>query len=147
MFKAQRLTSIKGMNLEPKEQAVERPNLSWGSVGVFSTAISATSKGRKSTAKRCPKAEAICRLVAMEYKISKKDLFRLTRQPDIVWPRQVAMALIRQTTGATLKSIASFFGRKNHATTLHATRLVRRTLEIQDGWSDGVLRIKSKIHP
>ena len=72
--------------------------------------------------------EAIQRTVAEYYKISHEDMISKRRPAAIAFPRQVAMYLCRTLTDHSLPAIGNAFGR-NHATVLHACRLLTEKIQ------------------
>jgi chromosomal replication initiator protein len=62
--------------------------------------------------------------VATAYAISVEELVSPGRAARIAWPRQVAIYLARDLTGASLNVIGAAFGGRNHATILHASKRV-----------------------
>jgi chromosomal replication initiator protein len=54
--------------------------------------------------------------------LSSEELLSSARTPRIAWPRQVAMYLSRELTGASLPAIGREFGGRDHTTVLHACR-------------------------
>jgi chromosomal replication initiator protein len=70
--------------------------------------------------------DQISRAVAKHFDMSLKKLRSGTRTQGEVLPRQCAMWLARQLTREPLRAIAGFFGRKNHATVVHACGRLKR---------------------
>jgi chromosomal replication initiator protein len=66
--------------------------------------------------------EAIQKIVCDFYNISLSDIKAKRRTKDIALPRQVAMYLSKQITGASLNDIGKHFGGKDHATVIYACR-------------------------
>src|SRR5262249_54249260 len=54
--------------------------------------------------------------------VSTDELVSSARSARVAWPRQVAMYLARELTGASLPSIGREFGGRDHTTVLHACR-------------------------
>ncbi len=71
-----------------------------------------------------PTLEEIKREVATHYGLSVAELVSASRAGRIAWPRQLAIHLARELTGASLQSIGDAFGGRNHATVLHACKRV-----------------------
>lgn len=67
--------------------------------------------------------ERIQRTVAEHFDIRYSDILSRKRPANIALPRQVAMYLCRDLTSHSLPTIGEAFG-KNHATVLHACRLI-----------------------
>ncbi len=64
--------------------------------------------------------ERIQRVVAAYFNLSVADLRGKRRTKEISFPRQVAMALARELTDASLPSIGEAFGGRDHATVIYA---------------------------
>lgn len=90
--------------------------------------------------------EAIQEAVADHYTISVEEMKGKRRDKHIVFPRQVAMFLIREETESSLPVIGAAFGGRDHTTALHAiekiTELVREDAKLQ-----GDLRhVRARLH-
>ena len=70
--------------------------------------------------------EEIRALVAQHYELSVAELCSSSRVASVLWPRQVAIYLARQHSGASLTDIAAVFGGRNHTTALNACRKVEQ---------------------
>ncbi|MDX6720454.1 MAG: chromosomal replication initiator protein [Solirubrobacteraceae bacterium] len=66
--------------------------------------------------------ERVQQLTCDAFGISHDELLSSARSARIAWPRQVAMYLARQHTGATLPAIGQAFGGRNHTTVMYACR-------------------------
>ena len=75
-----------------------------------------------------PSAAGIQASVAAYYDLSVAELISTSRAAPISWPRQVAIHLAREFTGASLNEIGEAFGGRNHATVLHACKRVSERL-------------------
>ncbi len=73
-----------------------------------------------------PEVQAI---VAAHFKLSVGQLTSASRVGAISWPRQIAIHLARDLTGASLPVIGQAFGGRNHATVLHACKRVSERLK------------------
>jgi chromosomal replication initiator protein len=73
-----------------------------------------------STENRTLSIEAISRTVANFYHISLEEMRGKRRDKHIVFPRQVAMYLIREETASSLPAIGQAFGGRDHTTVLHS---------------------------
>lgn len=69
--------------------------------------------------------EVVCEYFSM----TAKDLLGQRRDQRIVRPRQVAMYLCKELTGASYPEIGTQFGGKDHTTVIHACRKVESNLE------------------
>lgn len=68
-------------------------------------------------------------VVCEYFSISLKDLLGSRRDQRIVRPRQVAMYLCKELTGASYPEIGTQFGGKDHTTVIHSCRKVESNLE------------------
>lgn len=73
--------------------------------------------------------QRIQEIVCEYFSISPRDLIGTRRDQRIVRPRQVAMYLCKEITGASYPEIGNQFGGKDHTTVIHACRKVEATLE------------------
>ena len=64
--------------------------------------------------------DTIARTVASYYHISIEEMKGKRRDKHIVFPRQVAMFLIREETASSLPAIGQAFGGRDHTTVLHS---------------------------
>ena len=71
----------------------------------------------------------ILQVVSDYFHIEENNVLSNTRKREIVQARQVAMYFSKQLTKASLKSIGSQLGKKDHATVLHACRTVNDLME------------------
>ncbi|HVZ41530.1 MAG TPA: chromosomal replication initiator protein DnaA [Candidatus Kapabacteria bacterium] len=83
--------------------------------------------------------EQIQSIVCTQLNIPHSLLVGKTRKQEIVFARQVAMYLIRELTGASLKTIGNHFGGRDHTTVMHAIS----TIETQRTRDDHTRRILS----
>ena len=68
-------------------------------------------------------------IVCEYFSMTAKDLLGSRRDQRIVRPRQVAMYLCKELTGASYPEIGTQFGGKDHTTVIHACRKVESNLE------------------
>lgn len=68
--------------------------------------------------------EAVVRAVAERFSLQPAQLKQKTNAHEISRPRQIAMYLCKELTGASLPEIGRHFGGKHHTTVLHAIRKV-----------------------
>jgi chromosomal replication initiator protein len=73
-----------------------------------------------STETRTLSMDTISRTVASFYHISLEEMKGKRRDKHIVFPRQVAMYLIREETASSLPAIGQAFGGRDHTTVLHS---------------------------
>jgi chromosomal replication initiator protein len=76
-----------------------------------------------------PSIAEVQAIVATHFRLSVEQLTSASRVNAVSWPRQVAIHLARDLTGASLPTIGQAFGGRNHATVLHACRRVSERLK------------------
>jgi len=90
-------------------------------------------------------AEAVQRTVAEYFDIRLGDMTSKQRPQSIAFPRQVAMYLCRTMTQQSLPAIGNSFGR-NHATVLHACRLVADKMKVDPSLRQTVAVLKQRLN-
>jgi len=83
--------------------------------------------------------------ICVEFGISVDELVSPSRAGNLAWPRQVAMYLARELTGATLPSIGREFGGRNHTTVLHACRRTAQRIAGDRQAYDTVQRLSEQL--
>lgn len=58
------------------------------------------------------------------------DMFEKSRRREVVMARYIAMYGLRATTNLNLEQVGKICGNKNHATVLHAIKLINNLLEV-----------------
>lgn len=91
-----------------------------------------------------PSIETIQRTVAETFDLRPADMTSKRRPQSVALPRQVAMYLCRSLTDHSLSAIGDAFGR-NHATVIHACRLVEERLQRDPGFRETVESIRSRF--
>lgn len=79
------------------------------------------------------------------YRVKKIDIFSRRRTADIVYPRQIAMALCRELTLHSFPSISRYFGDRDHTTALHAARRIEKRAEINERVADELTLLRMRI--
>lgn len=72
---------------------------------------------------------AIQRTVAQHFGVTVDGLKAPTKRRDYAVPRQVAMFLAREMTGASMTAIGDAFGGRDHTTVMHAHKAISRRME------------------
>jgi len=83
----------------------------------------------------------IIEATAKFYNISYKDLISKGRKKELVWPRQIAVFLIREDIGTSYPSIGIELGGRDHTTAMHSYNKIKA--EIAKGDDE---RIKQEIN-
>jgi chromosomal replication initiator protein len=76
--------------------------------------------------------DLIQKKVAEHFDIRLADMKSKRRPESIAFPRQIAMFLSRQMTDFSLNAIGESFGGRDHGTVIHACRLVKDRMDIDE---------------
>jgi chromosomal replication initiator protein len=96
-------------------------------------------------ARRVVTIDQIQKLVAEHFDVRIADMTSKRRPANIAFPRQIAMFLAREMTKASLAEIGEAFGGRDHGTVLHAHRLVREKIGVEDKIRRTVAAIESQL--
>jgi chromosomal replication initiator protein len=91
--------------------------------------------------------EAIMKEVADYFGLKAADMKSRTRRKDIARPRQVAMYIARELTGASLGEIGKSMGGKDHATVIYASKQVKARREKDPSFDRSVENLLNKLRP
>jgi chromosomal replication initiator protein len=74
-------------------------------------------------------ADSIIDTIVNHFSIALADLKGKSRKKEMVFPRQVAMYLMKEFTDLPLKSIGYHFGGRDHSTVIHAVQTISVSIE------------------
>jgi chromosomal replication initiator protein len=83
--------------------------------------------------------------VADRFGLTVDQLVSSSRAAKVNWPRQLAIQLARDLTGASLPAIGREFGGRNHATILHACKRVSERLKTDQQAVDDLARLRRQL--
>jgi chromosomal replication initiator protein len=89
--------------------------------------------------------DAVQALVAEYYGISVKEMISKRRDKHIVFPRQVAMYLIREEIAMSLPAIGMVFGGKDHTTVLHSYEKISNDAKEDPRVSEDLARLREQL--
>ena len=84
--------------------------------------------------------------VADYYQISLDDMKSKRRDKHIVFPRQVAMFLVREETPSSLPAIGQAFGGRDHTTALHSIEKIMNELKEDDRLRYELRAIRERLY-
>src|SRR6266852_1232151 len=90
--------------------------------------------------------ERIQALVADYYNVTLEDMKGKRRDKHIVFPRQVAMFLVREETPSSLPAIGKAFGGRDHTTALHSIEKIANELKEDERLRYEVQAIKERLY-
>ena len=92
-----------------------------------------------------PLLESLTRAVADHFGVSVKHLCGPSRQPHLLWPRQVCMYLAHRHGQLPLARIGQGLGQRTHTTVLHAIRKVEQSLRQDSQLASQLARIWARV--
>lgn len=90
--------------------------------------------------------EQVLNTVAEYYRISIEDLKGRGRNKEIVVPRQMAMFLLREATGASLPQIGEALGGRDHTTVMYSVEKMTQEIEQDDQRRREILSLKERLY-
>ena len=87
----------------------------------------------------------ITEVVCKYFNIKSELIHTASRKREIVQARQVTMYLSKQHTEMSLSQIGTIIGKKNHATVLHACRIVKDQIEVDKSFRNDIAEIEKKL--
>lgn len=91
-------------------------------------------------------AKQIIDKVAKHYQVSVSDLLSPKRDKDIVFPRQIAMYLMRSELDLSFPRIAKELGRKDHTTAIHSVSKMNSEIKNNTNTKHAIQEIKEKLY-
>jgi chromosomal replication initiator protein len=92
-----------------------------------------------------PSIAAVQAIVASHFGLSVEQLTSASRTSRVSWPRQVAIHLARDLTGASLPTLGKAFGGRNHTTVLHACKRVSERLKTDRQVVDEIAKLAELV--
>ena len=86
--------------------------------------------------------EDIISKVCAHYNVEENAIYKKSRKKEIVQVRQVAMYLAKKHTEQSTSKIGQFIGNRDHATVLHACKIVQNLLEVDKSFSATIKEIE-----
>jgi chromosomal replication initiator protein len=87
----------------------------------------------------------IQQVVASHFNLTVEQLSEVKRTRDLVFARQMAMFLIRQTLHSSFPEIAKEFGGKDHSTVIHACTKIKEMIDRDQQVKALVSEIEGKL--
>ena len=86
--------------------------------------------------------EKVCR----HYQLDVSAIHTKTRKREVVQVRQIAMYLAKKHTDASSGKIGQLIGNKDHATVLHACKIVKDQIEVDKAFRQELEEIEATLH-
>jgi chromosomal replication initiator protein len=95
--------------------------------------------------KRIVSAKKIMEIVAEFYNVLVDDLIKQSRKKEYVFPRQVAMFIIRKELETSLPMIGEIFGGRDHTTVIHAVDKIQKLAKEKESLKQEISLITNRI--
>lgn len=89
--------------------------------------------------------EYILDVISDHFSISKQDIASSKRTKELVYPRQIAMYLMKKLTNCSLDSIGTLLGGRDHSTIIHGIDKVKDDLLINNELSKDISVLEKKL--
>ncbi len=89
--------------------------------------------------------DSIIKTVCQHYDVNEEYLQTKSRKKDIVLIRQIAMYFSKKYTSNSLERIGQAIGGRDHATVLHAYKLIKTQCELDNSFREEVAEIENAI--
>ena len=86
--------------------------------------------------------EKVCR----HYQLDVSAIHTKTRKREVVQVRQIAMYLAKKHTDASSGKIGQLIGNKDHATVLHACKIIKDQIEVDKAFRQELEEIEATLH-
>ncbi len=90
--------------------------------------------------------EQVLAVVADYYRVEVEDLTGRSRSKEVVLPRQMAMYLLREETGASLPQIGDMLGGRDHTTVMYAHEKMAEQIETDNQRRRELQSIKERLY-
>ena len=99
-----------------------------------------------SSPKKITSYKNILKTVADFYDIELSNLLNKSRKKEIVWPRQIAMFLMREELKSSYPFIGEKLGGRDHTTVMYACEKLTKEIETSDSFQQEINLIKERLY-
>lgn len=100
----------------------------------------------QSSKKRCVQNKNVIDVISEFYEIDKEELIKKGRKKEVVYPRQVAMYLLRKELNMSYPGIGKYFSGRDHTTALHAYEKISRELKENERLKEEIGFLREKLY-
>lgn len=90
--------------------------------------------------------EKILKVVGQFFKIEPSELVSAKRNKELVWPRQIAMYLLRHEMNLSFPKISRQLNKKDHTTIMHGVGKIEKEIGVNDNLKQELTIIKEKLY-
>jgi len=88
----------------------------------------------------------IIQVVAEFYDLKEREVLTASRKKEIVYPRQIAMYLLREELKSSYPFIGRKFQGKDHTTAIHSCEKITKELQVNEKLREEIVLIKQRIY-
>ena len=88
----------------------------------------------------------IIQVVAEFYDLKEREVLTASRKKEIVYPRQIAMYLLREELKSSYPFIGRKFQGKDHTTAIHSCEKITKELQVSEKLREEIVLIKQRIY-
>lgn len=100
----------------------------------------------KSSKKPCVQNKNVIEVISEFYEIDKEELIKKGRKKEVVYPRQIAMYLLRKDMNMSYPGIGKYFAGRDHTTALHAYEKINKEIKENDRLKEEVEFLREKLY-
>lgn len=100
----------------------------------------------KSSKKPCVQNKNVIEVISEFYEIDKEELIKKGRKKAVVYPRQIAMYLLRKDMKMSYPGIGKYFSGRDHTTALHAYEKINREMKENERLKEEVEFLREKLY-
>lgn len=100
----------------------------------------------QSSKKKCIQNKEVVDVIAEFYEVDREDLIKKGRKKEVVYPRQIAMYLLRKELNMSYPGIGKYFSGRDHTTALHAYEKISKELDANDRLKEEISFIREKLY-
>jgi chromosomal replication initiator protein len=91
-------------------------------------------------------SKQIVERIARYYSVSVEDLLSPKRDKEIVYPRQIAMYMLRSELHMSFPKIAVELGRKDHTTAIHSVEKIEKELNLDAAIRQQMVELRGRLY-
>ena len=80
------------------------------------------------------------------FKVGADELISTKRNRELVWPRQIAMYLLRHEMNMSFPKIGQVLGKKDHSTIMHGVSKIEKEIGANNELKKELTLIKEKLY-
>lgn len=100
----------------------------------------------ESSKKKCVQNKNVIDVIAEFYEVDRQELINKGRKKEVVYPRQIAMYLLRKELNMSYPGIGKYFSGRDHTTALHAYEKIKREMKDNERLKEEVDFLREKLY-